>query len=235
MIRSKTDLIVIHCTATNPNSRLTVQALRMMHKRRGFSDIGYNEWIDRAAVLQPGRGVFEVGAHVAGYNSVSYGISLEGGLYEFDATDAMMATLLRRSRQLVEIFPHAKFCGHRDLSPDLNGNGIIEPFEHMKECPRFDVIPWARENGLPAADIKGKWDAQRREPEYEHKYVGPDARIMWLQKLLRNLDYQIGPVDGIAGPRTRLAVEIFQEDYTLPRTGEFDSDTVAKLRELNNA
>ena len=30
-------------------------------------------------------------------------------------------------------------CGHRDLSPDLNGNGEIEPEEWVKACPCFDV------------------------------------------------------------------------------------------------
>jgi N-acetylmuramoyl-L-alanine amidase len=30
-------------------------------------------------------------------------------------------------------------CGHRDLSPDLNGNGRIEPHEWMKECPCYSV------------------------------------------------------------------------------------------------
>ena len=30
-------------------------------------------------------------------------------------------------------------CGHRDLSPDRNGNGEIEPEEWMKACPCFDA------------------------------------------------------------------------------------------------
>ena len=29
--------------------------------------------------------------------------------------------------------------GHRDLSPDLNGNGEVEPMEWTKECPCFEV------------------------------------------------------------------------------------------------
>ncbi len=29
---------------------------------------------------------------------------------------------------------------HRDLSPDLDGNGRIEPDEWMKQCPCFDVL-----------------------------------------------------------------------------------------------
>lgn len=29
--------------------------------------------------------------------------------------------------------------GHRDTSPDLNGDGVIEPYEYVKACPCFDV------------------------------------------------------------------------------------------------
>ena len=43
-------------------------------------------------------------------------------------------------QQLREQFPDAMICGHRDFSPDLNGNGIIEPWEWMKACPCFDAI-----------------------------------------------------------------------------------------------
>ena len=32
-----------------------------------------------------------------------------------------------------------KVVGHRDLSPDLNGNGEVEPMEWTKQCPCFDV------------------------------------------------------------------------------------------------
>jgi N-acetyl-anhydromuramyl-L-alanine amidase AmpD len=44
--------------------------------------------------------------------------------------------------------PNVKIIGHRDLSPDLNGNGVIEPFEFMKACPSFDVAAWLKEIGI---------------------------------------------------------------------------------------
>jgi len=33
-------------------------------------------------------------------------------------------------------------CGHRDLSPDTNGNGQTESTEWLKTCPGFDVRAW---------------------------------------------------------------------------------------------
>ena len=42
-------------------------------------------------------------------------------------------------RALLVDYPGCKVCGHRDLSPDLNGNGEIEPEEWVKQCPCFDV------------------------------------------------------------------------------------------------
>ena len=35
---------------------------------------------------------------------------------------------------------NAIIFGHRDLSPDVDGDGHIEPEEWMKSCPCFDVL-----------------------------------------------------------------------------------------------
>lgn len=36
-------------------------------------------------------------------------------------------------------YPGCRICGHRDLSPDRNGDGVITPDEWLKECPCFDA------------------------------------------------------------------------------------------------
>ena len=41
--------------------------------------------------------------------------------------------------RLKKEFGIKKVVGHRDLSPDLNGDGKITPNEWMKQCPCFDV------------------------------------------------------------------------------------------------
>lgn len=40
---------------------------------------------------------------------------------------------------LLKDYPGSRLCGHRDLSPDLNHNGEIEPEEWVKQCPCFDA------------------------------------------------------------------------------------------------
>lgn len=226
--RKQTKLLVIHCSASSLKYPLTNGRLREMHQARGFRDIGYNEWIDRNAVLHVGRGADEIGAHVKGYNSLAYGIMLEGCRDTFDATLEMMHTLHLRLHELQRHqYPDAKICGHRDLSPDADGDGIVEPHEHIKACPRFDAIPWAEKRSLPAADIKGVWD------EAEKRGV-PDARAIWLQKLLRNAGYPVGPLDGHLGKKTKLAIATFQQDHQLEVNGKFNKATVKLLREFSD-
>ena len=40
---------------------------------------------------------------------------------------------------LLQSYPEARVVGHRDLSPDKNYNGIVDPWERTKECPCFEV------------------------------------------------------------------------------------------------
>ena len=54
-------------------------------------------------------------------------------------TDAQKAALLSLLLSLRKLYPYAKIVGHRDFSPDRNGNGTIEPCERIKECPSFDA------------------------------------------------------------------------------------------------
>lgn len=48
--------------------------------------------------------------------------------------------------------------------------------------------------------------------------------VVTLQKVLRLAGVYTGFVDGIFGPRTRLAIEALQEQFELPITGIFDSN-----------
>lgn len=237
--RKRTDLIVVHVTATPPDRDIGVVEVRKMHLARGFSDIGYGGLLRRSGAREIGRGLDQIGAHVAGFNSISLGIAMVGGIDSAgrardNASPEQWTGLEAWLRELVVQFPGAKICGHRDLSPDRNGNGIIEAGEHIKECPCFDAIPWAASKGLPAVDIRGNWGDVLSVPAANDavatKVMGPDARLVYLQKLLSLSGLQFGPIDGIVGNRTAAAIKLYQEWNGLPQSGTFDDATVKLLR-----
>ncbi len=213
--RKRTTLGVVHVTATPPGWDKAAAGIRAIHKAQGWSDIGYNEIINPDGRPEMGRGKMAIAAHVAGFNSISYALSMvrgntATGRPDFNTIkDAQLTTLEKRMRELTVDFPEIEWCGHRDLSPDKNGNGIIEPFEYMKACPCFDVIPWAAERGLPVAEIKGTWKLLVLEPQSAPVLEGPDTRTAYLQRLLTCGGYVLGLIDGIIGKKTRAAVRAF--------------------------
>lgn len=148
--RTITDLIV-HCTATKPGAKVNVDIIDGWHKERGFKKqpksgriCGYHFVVLPDGTIETGRFLSEIGAHVSGQNSRSIGICYVGGL---DAngkaadtrTPEQKEALLWLLMRLVVMFPDATIKGHRDYSPDLNGDGIIEPWEYIKECPCFNA------------------------------------------------------------------------------------------------
>ena len=140
----KIDLIVIHCSATREDRPFTEHDLDTAHRLRGFDGIGYHFYVRRNGDMKSTRTVERVGAHARGYNAHSIGICYEGGLdcngHPADTRTPEQKSALRLLvHQLLKRFRNSYVCGHRDLSPDLNGNGVIEPEEWVKVCPCFEV------------------------------------------------------------------------------------------------
>jgi len=138
------NLIVVHCSATRGDCTLSPEDLDRLHRRRGFNGTGYHYYIRKDGTVHLTRPIERVGAHAKGFNAHSIGICYEGGLDcrgrpGDTRTSAQRATLRQLIGQLQEKFPGCRVCGHRDLSPDLNGNGEIEPEEWIKSCPCFEV------------------------------------------------------------------------------------------------
>ena len=138
-------LIIIHCSATRVDRRYTFRQCRQDHRARGYKDIGYHYYITRDGQVHEGRPLWQEGAHCLGHNRHSIGICYEGGLSLLGLpadtrTPAQRQSLRALLTRLHEQFPSAVILGHRDLSPDLDGNGKIEPSEWVKFCPCFDAI-----------------------------------------------------------------------------------------------
>ena len=95
--------------------------------------------------IEPGRDETEVGAHAKGYNGPSIGICYVGGLNTSGQAADTRTTAQKESlnylvNNLCRKYPIVKVIGHRDISPDTNHNGKVDPWERIKECPCFDVI-----------------------------------------------------------------------------------------------
>lgn len=111
--------------------------LKRMNPR--LTAIGYHFVIYTNGVIVTGRHTDEVGAHCQGFNAKSIGICLIGT----DAfTPAQWDSLAYLSGSIAKHYPQTAWRGHRDMSPDQNKNGIVEPFEWLKTCPGFDVSKW---------------------------------------------------------------------------------------------
>ena len=127
-------MIVIHCTATREDCPLSPAELTKMHRKRGFKCCGYHYFVRTDGEICTMRPVERAGAHAKGYNEHSIGIAYEGGL-DAQGQPADTRTELQKSD-----FPAiTQVVGHRDLSPDLDGDGTVEPEEWTKACPCFDV------------------------------------------------------------------------------------------------
>lgn len=142
--RTITD-IVVHCTGSAYGTDLSAADIRRMHvKDKGWADIGYHYVVRLDGTIEPGRDVDIIGAHVSGHNAHSIGVVYVGGLDKngkaMDTrTENQKNALLNLLLMLRKLYPQARISGHRDFSPDRNGDGIISPCEWIKSCPCFDA------------------------------------------------------------------------------------------------
>lgn len=154
------DEIIVHCSATKEGQPVSSESIDRSHKARKFSSyvsggkthyIGYHYLIHLDGRIEECRPVAKIGCHASGHNARSIGICYIGGLDAKDTngkmikdtrTPAQKESLIKLIKELKAKYPTIKrVIGHRDTSPDKNGNGIIEPFEFIKGCPCFDAEP----------------------------------------------------------------------------------------------
>jgi len=147
------EYLVVHCSATQASPTITADTIERWHIEQGWDGIGYHYVIPTSGEWQVGRPITQPGSHAKGYNSRSLGICLIGGAdvngkAVRNFLPAQFTALEQLLRNLRVSYPNAVICGHRDLSPDLDGDGIVEPHEWVKQCPSFDVRDWCQRIGL---------------------------------------------------------------------------------------
>lgn len=140
----KINRIFIHCSAGFGG----VSSMRSHWKSMGWKNDGYHIVINLDGSIEYLNDFSVITNGVKGFNSKSIHICYVGGVQKdskgvwkgFDTrTPEQKESLLKVLKELRPCYPDAEILGHRDASPDMNGNGIIESFEWIRECPSFDA------------------------------------------------------------------------------------------------
>ena len=145
--------IVVHCTATREGQDVSAATIKGWHLKQGWSDIGYHYVVRLDGRVEKGRPDTAIGSHVKGWNKGSIAIVYVGGLdKDGKAKDTRTPAQKKGLKEIISrmsaLHNNAPVMGHRDLSPDKDGDGIVERHEWLKECPCFDVPEWVKQ-GMP--------------------------------------------------------------------------------------
>lgn len=140
--------IFVHCTASWQNNT-TVESLRREFRDKGWKAPGYHYVVfpDGKVIKMLEEGLVANG--VKDYNSNSIHVAWVGGI-KYNDNKKIMSYDNRTPNQKLALFDlltklkirykGAMILGHRDISPDLNHNGVIDPWERIKDCPCFDAM-----------------------------------------------------------------------------------------------
>ena len=134
--------IAVHCTAGRQTQ--TVSDLQAEFRRKGWKNPGYGYVVLADGTIHQLLDDDKVSNGVKGYNSTAINVAYIGGI---DAngkavdnrTDEQKKALRQLLGMLKRKYPDAVIQGHRDFSPDTNGNGVVDLWERIKECPCFDA------------------------------------------------------------------------------------------------
>ena len=161
-LKRKIKYIVIHCTATPPNTSID-SIKRFWKEQRGWGDTpGYHYIIKRNGEVEKLLDENKNSNGVYAHNSECINVAYTGGIdKDGKATDNRSAaqnnTLFDLIVSLTEKYKGAKPLGHRDF-PNVH-----------KACPSFDVKTWLQ-NYVP--DVITKADVSDKEEEDDDNYQG---------------------------------------------------------------
>ena len=139
--RTKTDMIVIHCSATPADMDIGVEKIKHWHVvENGWDDVGYHYVIKRDGTLETGRDESMVGSHARAVNGTSIGICLIGGSnksgdWENNFLPEQFDTLEQLISTLQDKYEIKKIIGHYEV-------------DDKKKCPAFNVKEWLDNNGI---------------------------------------------------------------------------------------
>ena len=130
--------IVCHCTATDQDAKVEA-ILNYWRTKLGWKNPGYHFIIEKDGTIHNLQPIEKPSNGVRGYNANSIHVSYIGGKLQDNRTDKQCDSIEAVVKVMKSMFPKAEILGHRDLSDDLDGDGIIQPDEWTKMCPRFNA------------------------------------------------------------------------------------------------
>lgn len=136
--------IFVHCSAGYGD----IKAMQAWWRQLGWKTDGYHYVILEDGTIVPLVPEDQVSNGVQGYNATAINVCYVGGVDKKDYKKALDTRTVEQKcalehllTELKEKYPKAEILGHRDISPDKNLNGVVDPWERIKECPSFDAIP----------------------------------------------------------------------------------------------
>lgn len=139
-----------HCTASNPDATVQ-QILDYWKYKKHWKNVGYHYIIGRKGERHILAKLSQVVNGVRGHNWNKMHFSWiggKGGINNMTGYQADEIVKLVTELRTPEILGPIPFVGHRDLSPDLNGDGIITSNEWTKLCPSMDMVQFLTERGV---------------------------------------------------------------------------------------
>jgi len=134
---AKIKRIFVHCSYTTEDMDIGVEEIRKWHtdpkpKGNGWADIGYHNVIRRGGVMEYGRAITVVGAHVLRANVNSIGICLVGG--KSDTGECVDNFDVDQKRTLKNLL-----IAYNWILPNLEE--VMGHGEYTKDrgCPCFDI------------------------------------------------------------------------------------------------
>jgi len=171
-IRTKTDMIVIHHSAS---ADVSADVIRGWHLARGWSDIGYHFVVRKDGSIENGRAKNLIGAHTMGYNRTTIGICFTGN-FDLDQPEpvqlisaaALIIKLNQEYRKKLIISRHCDLVATKcpgknfDLAALLNLVSKMEAGTMTDEQWMIDIVIKAQKSGL----IKDFHEPQEMAPKW---------------------------------------------------------------------
>ncbi len=152
MKAKEVNYIAIHCSAGYGD---VASIQRFWKQTLGWKSPGYHVLIDLDGKKHYLQDFNKPTNGVRSYNGETLHVSYIGGVDPNDYTKAVDTRTPDQKKAILEVIiemitylkengkdvtHELMVLGHRDFSPDQNGDGVIASWERIKECPSFNAI-----------------------------------------------------------------------------------------------